>query len=323
MAERYEEQYRGDRGQRGDRGFMERAGDEVRSWFGDDDAERRRQMDEPGRDRDRYRYRQWGQSPDYGRGPEYWDYRGEEYRGRDYRGQPYRDERYSGDDYGRWRTSVGSGVRGVAEYGSRYGSNYDRFGSNYDMGRGSNYGSGYAYGSYGPGSGQGLQGYGQGTGRSWSYDYGDRDSGSFGGRYGFEPGGSRERGGFSGRGPKGYQRSDARINEDVCDRLCDAPDIDATNIEVKVDKGEVTLTGSVSDRADKRRAEDLIENVSGVREVHNNLHVGRDQENQGITGNWPSGATNVSGTNQDAGTPGSTLGLTGTPDKASTAGARR
>src|SRR4051812_19517564 len=29
-----------------DRGFFERAGDEVRSWFGDDDAQRRREMDE-------------------------------------------------------------------------------------------------------------------------------------------------------------------------------------------------------------------------------------------------------------------------------------
>jgi hypothetical protein len=33
--------YRGD-----DRGFFDRAGDEVRSWFGDDDAQRRREMDE-------------------------------------------------------------------------------------------------------------------------------------------------------------------------------------------------------------------------------------------------------------------------------------
>ena len=29
-----------------DRGFFERAGDEVRSWFGDEEAERRREMDE-------------------------------------------------------------------------------------------------------------------------------------------------------------------------------------------------------------------------------------------------------------------------------------
>jgi hypothetical protein len=35
-----------DRYDRADRGFFERAGDEVRSWFGDDDAERRRRADE-------------------------------------------------------------------------------------------------------------------------------------------------------------------------------------------------------------------------------------------------------------------------------------
>ena len=34
-----------DRFGRDDRGFFERAGDEVASWFGDEDAERRRRMD--------------------------------------------------------------------------------------------------------------------------------------------------------------------------------------------------------------------------------------------------------------------------------------
>ncbi|QNM83821.1 DUF2171 domain-containing protein [Sphingomonas sabuli] len=51
-----------------DRGFFERAGDEIASWFGDDDAERRRNRDERmhGRDfdrepsRDRYNYGGWG-----------------------------------------------------------------------------------------------------------------------------------------------------------------------------------------------------------------------------------------------------------------------
>jgi hypothetical protein len=43
--------YRGGSGRYGgggddDRGFFERAGDEVRSWFGDDEAQRRREMDE-------------------------------------------------------------------------------------------------------------------------------------------------------------------------------------------------------------------------------------------------------------------------------------
>ncbi|WP_419825917.1 DUF2171 domain-containing protein [Sphingomonas sp.] len=49
-----------DREQRGDprdRGFFERAGDEVRSWFGDDEAERRRRYDEREDERsDRERY---------------------------------------------------------------------------------------------------------------------------------------------------------------------------------------------------------------------------------------------------------------------------
>ena len=35
-----------DSGGSGDRGFFERAGDEISSWFGDDEAERRREMDE-------------------------------------------------------------------------------------------------------------------------------------------------------------------------------------------------------------------------------------------------------------------------------------
>lgn len=57
-----------------DRGFFERAGDEVRSWFGDDEAERRREMDERrhggGRDeRDYGRPERWqGDSSSFGGG---------------------------------------------------------------------------------------------------------------------------------------------------------------------------------------------------------------------------------------------------------------
>ena len=52
----------GDRGS--DRDWMDRAGDEVASWFGDDEAERRRRQDER-RDDDPYR-RRFGYGPDYG-----------------------------------------------------------------------------------------------------------------------------------------------------------------------------------------------------------------------------------------------------------------
>ena len=76
-----------------------------------------------------------------------------------------------------------------------------------------------------------------------------------------------------GRGPKGYQRSDARIAEDLNDRLTDDPYLDASDIEVRVQDGEVTLSGEVARREDKRRAEDLADNISGVGHVQNNLRV--------------------------------------------------
>ncbi|QCB55697.1 BON domain-containing protein [Sphingopyxis sp. PAMC25046] len=74
-----------------------------------------------------------------------------------------------------------------------------------------------------------------------------------------------------GRGPKGYIRSDERIREDVNDRLTEDVWIDASEIEVSVADGEVTLAGTVEDRRSKRRAEDLADDVTGVKHVQNNL----------------------------------------------------
>jgi hypothetical protein len=42
-----------------------------------------------------------------------------------------------------------------------------------------------------------------------------------------------------------------------------------------VNNGEVTLTGSVEDRQQKRLAEDAIENLPGVRDVNNQVRVKR------------------------------------------------
>jgi osmotically-inducible protein OsmY len=78
-----------------------------------------------------------------------------------------------------------------------------------------------------------------------------------------------------GRGPKGYKRSDARIQEDVNERLTDDPYIDATDIDVVVSAGDVTLTGVVLSREDKRRAERLAEEVPGVGDIQNNLRLRR------------------------------------------------
>jgi hypothetical protein len=81
------------------------------------------------------------------------------------------------------------------------------------------------------------------------------------------------KGRFTGKGPKNYRRCDDNICEEVCQRLSDDPDVDATDIEVSVRDGEVTLSGVVDGRSMKRAAEDCVENVSGVRDVHNEIRI--------------------------------------------------
>jgi osmotically-inducible protein OsmY len=92
---------------------------------------------------------------------------------------------------------------------------------------------------------------------------------------------------YRGRGPRDYHRSDERIREDVCDRLSDDPFIDASDIEVKVEGTEVVLSGTVHNRDEKRRAEDMIESISGVTNVQNKLKVSHDRDSDissGTTG---------------------------------------
>ncbi len=83
---------------------------------------------------------------------------------------------------------------------------------------------------------------------------------------------------YTGLGPRNYARSDTRINEDVCDRLTEHPMVDASNIEVAVSEREVTLSGTVNTRDEKRRAEDIVAAVSGVSHVQNNLRVKQQGE---------------------------------------------
>lgn len=107
-----------------------------------------------------------------------------------------------------------------------------------------------------------------------------------------------------GKGPRNYSRSDDRIREDVNDRLSDDPWVDASEIEVSVSNGEVTLTGTVTDRNDKRRAEDLAEAVSGVKNVENRIRASRSADmNTGMGGSYGSDGsaskTGVTGTTTD------------------------
>lgn len=78
-----------------------------------------------------------------------------------------------------------------------------------------------------------------------------------------------------GKGPKNYKRSDERIKELICQKLCDDPEIDASNIEVEVKDAHVTLTGAVDGKFEKYLAEDLVENVSGVSMIENFIRVNR------------------------------------------------
>ncbi len=87
---------------------------------------------------------------------------------------------------------------------------------------------------------------------------------------------------YTGQGPKGYTRSDDDIDRAVSERLAANGQLDASDIEVHVNDGEVTLDGSVDSRSSKRLAEDIADSVWGVKDVHNHLRVrGRSSPGQG------------------------------------------
>lgn len=94
-------------------------------------------------------------------------------------------------------------------------------------------------------------------------------------------GASTER--HSGRAPKAYTRSDDRVQEDIYERLTHS-DIDCTDIEVNVDKGEVTLTGTVQSRNCKFEAEHITDSVSGVKDVTNQLRIKRQNSGESKSG---------------------------------------
>jgi hypothetical protein len=91
----------------------------------------------------------------------------------------------------------------------------------------------------------------------------------------------------AGRGPKGYQRTDDRIHEEICERLTRHPGIDASEIDIKVKEGEVTLSGTVYERRFKHMAEDVADAVSGVKDVKNEIKV--DKQHPGFSWEWEQG----------------------------------
>lgn len=215
-------------------------------------------------------------------------------------------EGYNASDRDRWEEREWD--RGIPDRseGRRFGRYYGRFGRMEGVGSAAGYsgmgGPGWTAGGFGD-PGYGTSGFG-------STDYGTSRTAGYHSRPSSEPmpmsresgrgwqepdysragyGQTTERWGsgdyranyersstgpYAGRGPKGYQRSDERIREEVSERLTDDDRIDASGIDVAVTGGEVTLTGTVESRRMKRYAEDLAESVRGVRDVHNQLRVG-------------------------------------------------
>jgi hypothetical protein len=168
-----------------------------------------------------------------------------------------------------WRGYNGDGDADRDYYGGGYGIDYGATGRGI-AGPGEGY---YGWrGWYGPGESYYGEPYG-GYGYRHYEPYGWYGTGYYGE-------GRPNPGQYAGRGPRNYTRSDERITEDINDRLTDRGDLDAEDIDVKVNNGEVTLTGTVGSRYAKRAADDVAWGVSGVNEVHNQLRT-RQNNNQG------------------------------------------
>jgi BON domain len=85
-----------------------------------------------------------------------------------------------------------------------------------------------------------------------------------------KPGGSPQ-----GPGLQFHRRSDDKIHEEIWDLLTNNADLDASEVDLHVEGGEVTLTGTVDSRDARWLIEDLVNSVTGVREVTNRIKVAR------------------------------------------------
>ena len=197
-----------------------------------------------------YGQQQYGQGgygqQQYGQGPYAQQPYGQGQYGQQHYGQQYGREPYGQGQYGAQQRS-GYGPAGPQEY--RYGQQHSTYGQD-------QYRPGYSQ----SGGGYGQASYASGMQPGRSEMYGDE------GR--FEQGRSRR-----GMGPRNYTRTDERIREDVNERLMDDHHVDASSITVQVKDGTVTLSGTVDERWEKHRAEDIAEACSGVRDVQNNIRL--------------------------------------------------
>ena len=110
----------------------------------------------------------------------------------------------------------------------------------------------------------------------------DRSSGATSGPWGKERSGGERREEQGRRqtnsGPRSRRKSDENLTQEIREILTADPELEATDIEVEVEGGAVTLRGAVVDSDARLLAEELVESLSGVREVHNRLRVEREED---------------------------------------------
>jgi osmotically-inducible protein OsmY len=342
-----------DRWRNEERRWREQRDDDSRDWRGAGDDWRRSEQSRGGRGESGF-----GGSDDWRRGER--DFGRQEWNRGD-----FGSGNYGRGDFGRedWRSGGGYGYGGTGYGGGSTGRDYGFSRDDYPSSRSSYGGRSGGFDEAGWGSGSGSSFYDRdfsgrgsfsGESRSSGSGWRDRSSGS-GWR---DEGRDRNQRGFldrasdevaswfgdreaerrreqdhSGRGPKGYSRSDDRIREDINDRLTDDPFVDAMDIEVTVSGAEATLTGFVPSRDQRRRAEDIVERISGVTHVQNNIRVrgqgtgqagsdigqtafGRESSSAGTT-------STATGTSATGSTPVGASGSSTSGTGGSTAGQRR
>ena len=90
----------------------------------------------------------------------------------------------------------------------------------------------------------------------------------------------RDRRDYRGVGPRMRHDDDDDLREEIVDRLRDDPDLDASDILVRVIDNEAILDGSVRSKRDAERAHHLANDVRGIVYVRDRLRVGRSDSDR-------------------------------------------
>jgi len=94
-----------------------------------------------------------------------------------------------------------------------------------------------------------------------------------------------------------YQRSNERIHDEAREGIVHHDHVDASDISVRVERGEVMLEGTVPSHREKQMAEQDVNSLPGIKNVHNRLQVSPPQAD--LTSHTPSGLASVSGPVQE------------------------